>query len=87
MAIKANNIKNNQITLESKMVKNELKISGDDHYLNSIIVISSLAGQVMIKSKIEMTNTIIPINLTSGIYIVNVISEGDSIFSDKIIVG
>ena len=67
------NIKNNKITLESKMVKNELKISVDDHYLNSIIVISSLAGQVMIKSKIEMTNTIIPINLTSGIYIVNVI--------------
>ena len=55
--------------------------------LHDALPISSLAGQVMIKSKIEMTNTIIPINLTSGIYIVNVISEGDSVFSDKIIVG
>ncbi|WP_178987494.1 T9SS type A sorting domain-containing protein [Winogradskyella schleiferi] len=74
------------VQLEKNPVIDELILSSNAH-TNVNISISDLTGKMVYKSNADLnTRTIIPLNLTSGFYILNVKGDNNETFTTKFIV-
>ncbi|WP_179005058.1 T9SS type A sorting domain-containing protein [Winogradskyella forsetii] len=72
--------------LEKNPVKNQLVLGSNGH-TNANITITDLTGKMVYKSMVELDNiTSIPLNLTSGFYILNIEGEANETFTTKFIV-
>ena len=82
-------ISNNQllaIQLEENPVKNELILLSNSNK-NAKISIIDITGKMVYRSNLVLGNrTTIPLNLTSGFYILNILDENNSTFTTKFIV-
>ena len=82
-------ISNNELftfQLEKNPVKNELVLLSNNQG-NATISIADLTGKTVYTSYLELNNrTIIPMNLTSGFYVLNVSGENSTTFATKFIV-
>ncbi|WP_179022283.1 T9SS type A sorting domain-containing protein [Winogradskyella forsetii] len=72
--------------LEKNPVKNQLVLGSNGH-TNANITITDLTGKMVYKSMVELDErTSIPLNLTSGFYILNIEAEANETFTTKFIV-
>ena len=82
-------ISNNElfaVQLEKNPITNELVLLSDTNK-NTNISISDITGKMVYRSNLRLDNrTTIPLNLTSGFYILNMLGENHSTFTTKFIV-
>ncbi|MEH1007157.1 T9SS type A sorting domain-containing protein [Winogradskyella sp. ECml5-4] len=72
--------------LEKNPVKNELILKSNSS-TNANISITDLTGKTVYNSNLKLDNsTIIPLDIASGFYILNIIGENNSIFTTKFII-
>lgn len=78
---------NNFIKIEKNPIANELTFLSNSHYDNVAIRIVDITGKIVLDTKITLNErTSLPLNLESGMYILNLQTENDLNLKTKIIV-